>query len=90
MGPFPASGQGRQNKYLLVVVDELSKWIELFPMREASAKLLTDALEDGIFLRYGKPGRIVTDNGSQFTSKTMERLCPHSVTVSSERSWVIR
>jgi hypothetical protein len=45
MGPFPESGQGCQNKYLLVIVDELSRWVEVIPMRDATATKLEEALE---------------------------------------------
>lgn len=35
MGPFPRST--RQNKYLLVIVDYFTKWVEVFPMRAAKS-----------------------------------------------------
>ncbi len=35
MVPFPRSP--KQNEYLLVVVDYFTKWVELFPMRNAKA-----------------------------------------------------
>jgi len=75
MGPFPASGGGRRNKHLLVVQDDLSKWVEMFPMREAKSKKVAEVLEDQLFCRSGAPKVIVTDNGSQFISKTMKILC---------------
>lgn len=74
-GPFPASSGGRRNKYLLVVEDEFSKWLELFPMTKATAKKVADKLEDEVFCRFGAPSTIVSDNGSQFTSKILKKLC---------------
>ena len=75
IGPLPASSGGRNNKYVLVVVDELSKWPEFFPMRSATAKKVANCLEDQVFCRFGAPKTIVTDNGSQFISKTLKNLC---------------
>jgi len=51
MGPFPASGKGRQNRFLFVVQDELSKWVELFPMRAATARKVADCLVNQNFLQ---------------------------------------
>jgi len=73
MGPFLPSRKG--NKYLFVVVDELSKWTELFPMRVATAKKVVEVLEDQIFCRYGAPRAIVSDNGKQFVSKAVKSMC---------------
>jgi len=75
MGPFPTSAEGKQNRFLLVILDELSKWVELFPIKEATIKKTAEILEDQIFCRFGTPKRIITDNASQFTSNTMEELC---------------
>ena len=36
MGPFPVSEQG--NKYVLVVVDSFSKWMEAYPLPDTGAK----------------------------------------------------
>jgi len=74
MGPFPTSSGGH-HKYLFVVVDELSKWVELFPMSSATAKKVVEVLEDQIFCRFGIPSVIVSDNASQFISKTLQIMC---------------
>ncbi|ODM96211.1 Retrovirus-related Pol polyprotein from transposon 17.6 [Orchesella cincta] len=71
LGPLPKSS--RQNEYLFVIVDALSKWVELFPIRSPTAKKLADILEDEIFCRYGVPSTLVSDCGSQFISKLFEK-----------------
>jgi hypothetical protein len=75
IGPLPPSSGGRRNKFVLVVLDELSKWPEFFPMRIATAKKVAENLEDQVFCRFGAPKTIVSDNGSQFISKVMKKLC---------------
>ena len=75
MGPFPRSGMGRQNRFLFVVQDELSKWVELLPMKAATARRVVDCLVNQIFCRFGSPKSMLSDNGSQFTSKIVRRMC---------------
>lgn len=67
MGPFPRSKNG--NIYLLVVLDVFSKFTLLKPLRSGSTKLICDYLKDNVFLLFGVPETIVTDNGPQFRSK---------------------
>ena len=74
MGPFPASSTNL-NKYLFVVIDQLSKWVELIPMRAATSKKVAETLENQVFCRFGTPKFILSDNGSQFISKTIKQLC---------------
>lgn len=75
IGPLPTSCGGRNNKYLLVVVDELSRWVELKAMPTQTAKRARDFLEDDIFCRYGSPRILITDNGTHFANKIMKNLC---------------
>ena len=81
IGPLPVSSGGRRNEFVLVVVDQLSKWVEIFPLREAKSSKICTLLEDEVFCRYGSPSILVSDNGSQFTSKMLIDLC---------KSWKIK
>ena len=67
MGPYPPSSTGK--KFLLVVTDLFSRWIEAFPMASAEAPKLTALLEKEVFPRWGYPRQILTDNGRQFVSQ---------------------
>ena len=42
MGPFPESENG--NKYLLVVVDSFSKWMEAYPVPNIEARTIAEKL----------------------------------------------
>lgn len=66
VGPFPRSKGGFT--YLLVVVDAFSKFVHIHPMRVATARGMMRFLENNIFMVFGVPERIVSDNGSQFVS----------------------
>lgn len=67
MGPFPRSKKG--SKFLLVMQDTYTKWLEVAPLKAATAKLVANEFRDRILLRYGAPESIITDNGSQFTAR---------------------
>lgn len=67
VGPFPRSKGGFV--YLFVVVDAFSKFVHIHPMRTATAKGIIGFLEKQIFLLFGVPDRIISDNGSQFISR---------------------
>ena len=53
MGPYPPSST--RKKFLLVVTDLFSRWIEAFPMASAEAPKLTALLEKEVFSRWGYP-----------------------------------
>ncbi|KAL0151249.1 hypothetical protein M9458_053440 [Cirrhinus mrigala] len=44
MGPFPTSK--KQNTYLLVVVDYYTKWVEMFPLRDAKTQKIVKILRE--------------------------------------------
>jgi len=73
ISPLPKTQ--RQNEHLLVVTDHFTKWVELFPLREATAPKIAEKLENKIFCRFGRPHSILSDNGSQFVSNLMSKLC---------------
>ncbi|XP_064470043.1 uncharacterized protein K02A2.6-like [Ornithodoros turicata] len=60
-GPF-------KGYYFLVLVDALTKWIEVFPVTTPSAAAAIDCLK-AAFATHGLPDIVVSDNGSAFTSK---------------------
>lgn len=72
VGPLPRSNSGFV--YILTVLDCFSKYILLFPIRSATATNVVKNLEDNVFLVYGAPRKIVTDNGVQFKSKEFRLL----------------
>jgi len=74
IGPLPTS-QFKRNKHCLVFIDQLSNWVELFPMSTAVARKVPEVLEDQIFCRFGAPKVIISDNGSHFCNNIMKKLC---------------
>jgi transposase InsO family protein len=72
MGPYPKGSL--QSIYLLVVVDMFSKLVEMFPLRQAKTENVTDKLRL-VCCRWGVPRVIVSDNGTQFTSRHYIEWC---------------
>jgi transposase InsO family protein len=66
-GPLPRSIGGVM--YILVVLDVFSKWVALYPVKRATASVSVKKLKEDYFLRVGKPRRVLSDHGTQFTSK---------------------
>ena len=61
------------NKMFLVLVDAHSKWLEVVPVSAATSMVTIEKLRT-IFATHGLPERIVTDNGSVFTSEEFENF----------------
>ncbi|GJW58107.1 reverse transcriptase domain-containing protein [Tanacetum coccineum] len=62
MGPFPSS---RGNKYILVAVDYLSKWVEEKALPTNNARVVVKFLKY-LFARFGTPRAIISDRGTHF------------------------
>lgn len=71
VGPLPRSKHG--NTMLLVIVDRFTKWVELVPLRKATAEKLVNSFRERILARFGVPKVVITDNGSQFTSRVFQK-----------------
>jgi len=66
IGPFPPAS--RQRKFLLVVVDYFTKWIEVEPLTRITAT----QVQQFVICRFGVTHTIITDNARQFTDKKLE------------------
>nr|GEZ48134.1 reverse transcriptase domain-containing protein [Tanacetum cinerariifolium] len=62
MGPFPSS---KGNKYILVAVDYLSKWVEAKVLPTNDARVVVKFLKS-LFSRFGTPWAIISDRGTHF------------------------
>lgn len=72
VGPLPRTSHG--NQFIFVVTDCFSKLSLFFPLRRATASAIVRYLENDVFLQYGVPQALITDNGVQFRSKEMRKL----------------
>jgi len=73
MGPFrPKSRQG--NSYIMVSTCLFSKYVDCIALPEITALTTAKALIERIFYQHGAPRCILSDRGSQFTSKLFKHL----------------
>lgn len=67
VGPINPPSNGK--RYILVCTDYVTKWVEVKAVTKATKNTVVTFLFEEIFVRYGVPRQIVTDQGAQFTSK---------------------
>jgi IS30 family transposase len=70
----PISPMSRKKKYILVSTDYVTKWVEEKSLFRATEKSIVKFIYEDIFTHFGVPREIVTDQGTQFTSKMMREL----------------
>ena len=70
----PLKGGSHKKKYLLVMVDKFTNWIEAKPVKMVESRPVIDSIS-GVVHCYGVPHSIITDNGSNFTADEVETWC---------------
>ena len=79
LGPFPlVTGQV---KYLIVIIDYFTKWIEAEPLSSIMAVQARKFVWWNIFTRFGILESIITDNGTQFADRKFRDF------LSSDKVW---
>ena len=73
LGPLPESERG--NRYVLVVGDYFSKWIEAYAIPDQEAETVARVLVEQFITRFGVPMQIHSDQGRQFESRLFTELC---------------
>ena len=72
-GPFPPSMN--QFRYLLVAVDDLTKFVVVKPLRTADGKRVWEALNEKVFNIFGYPKILHADNGNEFDNGLIKKNC---------------
>nr|GEW60617.1 reverse transcriptase domain-containing protein [Tanacetum cinerariifolium] len=70
MGPFPSS---RGNRYILVAVDYLSKWVEAKTLPTNDDRVIVKFLKY-LFTRFGTPRAIIRDHGTHFCNDKFDKV----------------
>ncbi|XP_075104632.1 uncharacterized protein LOC142178810 [Nicotiana tabacum] len=71
MGSFVSS---YNNKYILVAVDYVSKWVEAIALPTNDAKGVIDFLRKNIVTQFGTPREIISDGGTHFCNRDFAKL----------------
>nr|GEZ86351.1 reverse transcriptase domain-containing protein [Tanacetum cinerariifolium] len=70
IGPFPSS---RGNKYILMAVDYLSKWVEAKALPTNDVRVVCKFLKY-LFARFGSPRAIISDRGTHFCNDQFSKV----------------
>lgn len=63
------------NRYVLVVMDHFSKYVNLYPMPDQKAITVSTCLFEQYIRQHGIPEQIHTDQGRQFEGELVTSLC---------------
>ena len=70
---LPLTSNG--NKYVIVFMDYLTKWVEAFLTADQQASTIASLLVEHIICRHGVPEELLSDRGSNFLSELILELC---------------
>lgn len=71
-GSLPKTETGHTT--IFIIEDITSRWVELFALQDATAEVCGNILLNEVFLGFGLPRKIISDNGPQFVSAIMQTL----------------
>ncbi len=75
IGPLPVTPRG--NRYIMTVVDKLTRYVLYIPMPPASAQGVFEILDRYVLGVFGTPSKIISDRDTRFTSLWWEGLWKH-------------
>jgi len=64
----------RNNEYIVSIIDNFSRFLELYAVKDLTANTFARCLLDFIG-RYGVPRELISDKGTQFANDIIEELC---------------
>ncbi|MCG8035188.1 MAG: DDE-type integrase/transposase/recombinase [Candidatus Thiodiazotropha taylori] len=73
LGPFNRSKSG--SAYILVMVDQFTKWVELAALPAQNAELTARAFLNHFIVTFGCPLEVHTDQGRNFESELFQAFC---------------
>jgi hypothetical protein len=73
IGPIECLQISDSKKYILTIIDQFSRWVELVALDSVSAEECAHKLLE-FFCRYGTPKSILSDQGTQFKNQVIHKL----------------
>ena len=73
VGPLPETTRG--NKYIVTMMDGFTKYVTAVTIPCKEAAVVVNAVIEGWITKFGCPGRIHTDQGTEFVNKIWNQLC---------------
>ena len=72
VGPLPITSNG--NRYILTIMDYFTRYVHAIPLKRITAGTVAKAIIDNWILKYGTPDAILSDNGTQFKNRVLEKI----------------
>ena len=72
-GPYSQGSGGK--RFILVIIDHFTKWVELIPTKTQEAQEVAQAFYDRIICHFECPRRFLSDRGKSFKADIIEALC---------------
>lgn len=72
VGPYPKTTNG--NEYVLTIQDQLTKFMVMIPLKNQTSESVSDAFIKRFISYFGCPKILLTDLGSNFTSKLFKQI----------------
>jgi hypothetical protein len=73
VGPLPETDGG--NKWVLVIADYFTKWMEACPLPDSTAETVAKAFVENFVCRYGVPKELHSDQGRNFEADIFAEMC---------------
>ena len=73
VGPLPVTPRG--NRYILLLTDHFSKYVEIIPVPDMTAAVCAERILNEYIARWGCPLSIHSDQGRTYESKIFRELC---------------
>ena len=63
------------NSHVMVIVDYLTKWTEVFPMQDQSSEIIARLFVYNVICRHGVPNQLLSDRGTNLLSDLILDIC---------------
>ena len=65
----------RENRYIVVFMDYLTKWVEAFPTADQTSETIAHLLVERIICQHGAPKELLSDRGPNLLSNLILDIC---------------
>ena len=73
IGPLPKNH--KNNKYILVIGDHFTRWMEAYPLPNQQVEVVAEKLVHEFISRFGTPLELHSDRGKNFESELFAEIC---------------
>ena len=74
IGPFPIPAKRIGAKYIITVVESVTKWEEAKVVNTCSSEIAAKFIYENIITRFGCPLTLISDQGTHFINRTIKTL----------------